>query len=65
MKNTSKANTSLFDLDPSTMICLYRIDLKDKGNYLFHEVSDQIKPLRDDVSDLLTISSTSQVAGCR
>lgn len=36
MKNTSKANTSLFDLDPSTMICLYKVDLKDKGNYLFH-----------------------------
>lgn len=36
MKNTKKANLSLFDLDPNTMICLYQINLRDKGNYLFH-----------------------------
>ena len=36
MKNTSKNIKTLFDLDPSSIICLYQIDLKDKGAYLFH-----------------------------
>lgn len=36
MKNTGKNIKTLFDLDPSSIICLYRIDLKDKGGYLFH-----------------------------
>lgn len=36
MRNTSKLNSALFDADPSAMICLYKVDLRDKGNYLFH-----------------------------
>lgn len=36
MKNTGKINKSLFDIEPSTMVCIYQIDLKDKGTYLFH-----------------------------
>jgi lambda family phage minor tail protein L len=36
MRNTAKNNASLFDSDPSVVIALYKIDLKDYGNYLFH-----------------------------
>lgn len=36
MRNTDKFNSILFDADPSAIICLYKVDLKDKGNYLFH-----------------------------
>ena len=36
MRDTSKNIKTLFDLDPSSIICLYEIDLKDKGAYRFH-----------------------------
>lgn len=36
MTDTGKNIKSLFDLDASVAICLYRIDLKEKGAYLFH-----------------------------
>lgn len=36
MRNTQAHVKSLFDISPSTIICLYKINLKDKGEYLFH-----------------------------
>lgn len=36
MKNTDKNVKSLFESDPSTIICLYKINLREKGQYLFH-----------------------------
>ncbi len=36
MKNTGKNIKSLFDLDPSSIISLYKINLREKGQYLFH-----------------------------
>ena len=36
MKNTAKKIQTMFDLDPTTIICLYKINLKEKGSYLFH-----------------------------
>ena len=36
MKDTGKNVKTLFDLDPSSIISLYRINLKEKGEYLFH-----------------------------
>jgi lambda family phage minor tail protein L len=36
MKDTGKNIKALFELDPSAIICLYKIDLKGKGQYLFH-----------------------------
>ena len=36
MSNTEKNIKTLFELDPSAIICLYKIDLKGKGQYLFH-----------------------------
>lgn len=36
MRNTDKNIQTLFDLDPSSIICLYKIDLKAKGSYMFH-----------------------------
>ncbi len=36
MKSTEKNIKTLFELDPSSIICLYKINLKDKGQYLFH-----------------------------
>ena len=36
MRNTSKYLDSIFDSDPSAVICFYNINLKEKGEYLFH-----------------------------
>ena len=36
MKNPGKNIAALFDLDPSAIISLYRVNLQDKGEYLFH-----------------------------
>lgn len=36
MRDTGKNTKTLFDLDPSSIICLYNINLKGKGSYLFH-----------------------------
>jgi lambda family phage minor tail protein L len=36
MINTEKLINNVFELDPSIMISLYKIDLKEKGEYLFH-----------------------------
>ena len=36
MINTEKLINNIFELDPSIVICLYKIDLKEKGEYLFH-----------------------------
>lgn len=36
MRDTGKNVKTLFDLDPSSIISLYRINLKGKGEYLFH-----------------------------
>lgn len=35
-ENTLKNIETLFDLEPSAIIALYEIDLKEKGQYLFH-----------------------------
>jgi len=36
MKNTEKHINELLELEPSSIISLYKINLKDKGDYLFH-----------------------------
>ena len=36
MRDTEKNTKTLFELDPSVIIHLYRIDLKENGSYLFH-----------------------------
>ena len=36
MSPQAKNIKSLFDLDPSAIIALYQIDLRDKGKYFFH-----------------------------
>ena len=36
MRNPAKVIATLFDLEPSTIISLFKIDLKEKGQYLFH-----------------------------
>jgi lambda family phage minor tail protein L len=36
MKNTDSNVKAIFELDPSAIICLYKINLRDKGQYLFH-----------------------------
>lgn len=36
MRNTESHVKSLFDISPSSIICLYKINLKEKGEYLFH-----------------------------
>ena len=36
MKNTSKINKEIFATEPSTVVLLYVVDLKDQGEYRFH-----------------------------
>jgi lambda family phage minor tail protein L len=36
MRNTKDFIDNLFELDPTTVICLYNVSLKEKGEYLFH-----------------------------
>lgn len=36
MRNTSKYLDSIFSSDPSAVVCFYNINLKEKGEYLFH-----------------------------
>ena len=36
MKSTIKNIKTLFELDPSSIICLFKINLKERGDYLFH-----------------------------
>lgn len=36
MINSEKLINNIFELDPSIVVCLYKIDLKEKGEYLFH-----------------------------
>ena len=36
MRNTDKYVNNIFELDPSAVICLYKINLKEKGEYRFH-----------------------------
>jgi lambda family phage minor tail protein L len=36
MRDTAKNTKTLFELNPSVVICLYKIDLKERGSYLFH-----------------------------
>ena len=36
MKNTDSNVKAIFELDASAIICLYKINLRDKGQYLFH-----------------------------
>lgn len=36
MKNTSKINKEIFATEPSTVVLLYVVDLKEKGEYRFH-----------------------------
>jgi lambda family phage minor tail protein L len=36
MRDTKKYIDNIFELDPTTSICLYEINLKEKGEYLFH-----------------------------
>lgn len=36
MKNTSKINKEIFATEPSTVVLLYIVDLKDQGEYRFH-----------------------------
>jgi lambda family phage minor tail protein L len=36
MRNTEKFINNIFELDPTAVICLYSVSLKEKGEYLFH-----------------------------
>ena len=36
MRNTSKINKEIFAIEPSTVVLLYVVDLKEKGEYRFH-----------------------------
>ena len=36
MRNTDTYNREILEIEPSTVVCLYNINLRDKGRYLFH-----------------------------
>mgnify|MGYP001198792035 CR=1 FL=1 len=36
MRNTETYNREILQIEPSTIVCLYNINLRDRGRYLFH-----------------------------
>lgn len=36
MRNTDTYNREILEIEPSTIVCLYNINLRDRGRYLFH-----------------------------
>jgi len=36
MRNTDTYNREILEIEPSTIVCLYKINLRDRGHYLFH-----------------------------